>query len=103
MRRWAKSLLGEVTSELETWCRSQGRPDWYEIFKSHYFPAAGLATPCQDAIAEECRCTRNQVRYALERTGEQFAQLFRSAVAAQVGSEEDVETEIREIEQLLSL
>ena len=49
----------------------------------------------------DARATR--FRYALEQTGEQFAQLFRQAVAAQVGSEEEVETEIREIEQLLSV
>ena len=67
----------------KTWCRSQGRPDWYEIFKSHYFPAAGAATPCQDAIAEACRCSAaTRLPLASRADREQFAQLFRQAVAA---------------------
>jgi hypothetical protein len=101
MRQWAKSLVEEVCGELEIWCRSQGRPDWYLIFRAQHFPATETEKPNQNAIAAACRCSRDQVRYALERTDEQFARLFRAAVAAQVRGEEEVEAEIREIEQLL--
>jgi RNA polymerase sigma factor (sigma-70 family) len=102
MRRWAKSLVEEVTGELETWCRSQGRPDLYGIFKAQHFPTTETDKPTQQTIAAACRCSRDQVRYALKQTGVQFARLFRAAVTAQVDCEEDVDTEIREIEQLLS-
>jgi RNA polymerase sigma factor (sigma-70 family) len=101
MRHWAQALVEEVRGELEAWCRQRGRPDWCEIFTAHHFPAAGREGLSQQALAERFRSSRDQIRYALEQTNQEFARLFRAAVAGQVACDEEIDAEIRDIERLL--
>ncbi len=101
MKQWAEALVDDVRRALQSWCDKRGRPDWYAIFTAHHFPPSPHEHPTQEVLAQRFRCSRDQVRYAVEQTNEQFACLFRAAVAEQVGSEKDVEAEIHEIEKLL--
>ncbi|MEI8372861.1 MAG: hypothetical protein WCJ35_08510 [Planctomycetota bacterium] len=101
MRYWAQALVEEVRGELDAWCRQRGRPDWSAIFTAHHFPAAGCEGLTQHALAERFRSSRDQIRYALEQTNQEFARLFREAVASQVASDEEIDAEIRDIERLL--
>ncbi len=98
MRQWAQALVADVRNELEVWCRSHGRPDWYEIFCAHHFPPPGEGRMSQEDLAARLRCSRDQLRYALQQT----ASLFRAAIVSQVTSDDEVDAEIRDIEQLLS-
>jgi RNA polymerase sigma factor (sigma-70 family) len=102
MKQWARALIEDVRRELEMWCLQRGRPDWYAIFTAHHFPPPGSKGDSQHELAERFRCSRDQIRYAVEQTNEQFAQLLRETVADQVGSEAEIEGEIREIEQLVA-
>jgi sRNA-binding carbon storage regulator CsrA len=45
--------------------------------------------------------TRDQVRYGLEAVNRRFVELLRAEVAEQVGPDEDLDTEIRELHSLL--
>jgi len=101
MRQWARAVIANVRQSLELWCLGKGRPDWYAIFGAIHFPPPGERPPTQEALAERFRVTRDQVRYALEETNRQFIKLLRAEVADQVGSEGDVEAEIRELDALL--
>ena len=101
MRHWAQALVEEVRGELDAWCRQRGRPDWCEIFTAHHFPAAGCEGLTQQALAERFRSSRDQIRYALEQTNQEFARLFRAAVAGQVASDAEIDAEIRDIERLV--
>jgi RNA polymerase sigma factor (sigma-70 family) len=102
MRHWAQALVEEVRSELDAWCRQRGRPDWCAIFTAHHFPAAGCEALTQQALAERFRSSRDQIRYALEQTNQEFARLFRAAVAGQVASDAEIDAEIRDIERLVA-
>ena len=101
MKHWALALVEEVRGELEAWCRQRGRPDWCEIFTAHHFPAAGCAGLSQHTLAERFRSSRDQIRYALEQTNQEFARLFRAAVAGQVACDAEIDAEIRGIERLV--
>jgi DNA-directed RNA polymerase specialized sigma24 family protein len=101
MKQWARSLVEEVRGELEAWCRARGRPDWYAIFTAHHFPAPGSESLSQHELAGRFRSSRDQIRHAVEQTTAEFARLFRTAVAGQVGCEAEIEAEIREIERLV--
>ena len=65
------------------------------------FPRRGCEGLTQQALAERFRLLRDQIRYALEQTNQEFARLFRAAVAGQVASDEEIDAEIRDIERLV--
>ncbi|HEX3658581.1 MAG TPA: sigma factor [Pirellulales bacterium] len=102
MHEWARSVIASVQQCLETWCSNRGRPDWYQIFCQLYLPSPGSPHLSQQALAEQLRLTRDQVRYGLEEVNRQFVELLRAEVAGQVGSDENLDTEIRELERLLT-
>jgi hypothetical protein len=66
-----------------------------------YFPSPGGPRITQQALADQLRMTRDQVRYGLEEVNRQFVELLRAEVAEQIGPDEDLDTEIRELESLL--
>ncbi len=101
MQQWARSVIAHVQQGLEAWCANRGRPDWYRIFCQVYLPAPGSPRATQQELAEQLRVSRDQVRYGLEEANRQFVELLRAEVAEQIGSEEDLDTEIRELESLL--
>lgn len=102
MQQWARSVITHVRHCLETWCTDRGRPDWYRIFCQVYFPEPGRPRSSQRAIGDQLHMTREQVRYGLEEVNRQFVELLRAEVADQIGPDEDLDTEIRELESLLS-
>jgi hypothetical protein len=102
MQQWARSVIAHVQQCLETWCCNRGRPDWYRIFCQLYFPSPGSPRISQQAIADQLHLSRDQVRYGLEEVNRRFVELLRAEVAEQIGSEEDLDTEIRELESLLA-
>ena len=60
----------------------------------------GLASPLHDLhgdLAAELGVTRDQVRYAIDRTNQKFRELLRAEVAEQVGADSEIDDEIREI------
>jgi hypothetical protein len=101
MQQWARSVIAHVQQGLELWCASRGRPDWYRIFCQICFPPPGCPRTSQQTLAEELHLSRDQVRYGLEEVNRRFVELLRAEVAEQIGAEEDLDTEIRELESLL--
>jgi RNA polymerase sigma-70 factor (ECF subfamily) len=101
MQQWARALLDAVLHQLSYWCHAQGRPDWYEVFTAIHFPPPGRERLAQQAVADKLQITRDQVRYGLETANRQFSELLRAEVAEQVGSDADIEEEIRDIQRLL--
>ena len=101
MREWAHAVISNVARRLELWCQCRGRPDWYQMFRQVCLPPPGAARATQQSLAEQLQCTRDQVRYGLEEVNGQFIELLRAEVADQVGPEDDLDTEIRELDSLL--
>jgi RNA polymerase sigma-70 factor (ECF subfamily) len=103
MREWAKAVMASVHKSLELWCFARGRPDWYRVFRKTYFPAAESAPLSQQELAKQLQSTRAKLRYALDKVHRQFIELLRAEVAGQLGPDDDLDAEIREIESLLRL
>jgi len=80
----------------------RGRPDWYRMFCAVYFPSPGSPRITQQALADQLHVTRDQVRYGLEEVHRQFVQFLRAEMADQIGSHDDLDTEIRELQALLA-
>jgi len=102
MREWAKAVMATVHKSLELWCFARGRPDWYRVFRKTYFPVTESSPVSQQELAEQLQITRAKVRYALDQVHRQFIQLLRAEVAEQLGLDDDLDAEIRELESLLA-
>jgi len=103
MRQWAQAVIANVRRRLELWCYSKDRPDWCEIFSAIHFPPPGTTRITQQELADRFRLTRDQVRYAIEEVNRQFIALLRAEVGEQVHSEAETDSEIGELQHLLSL
>lgn len=101
MKQWAKAVVANSRNQLEAWCRAQGRSDWFEVFTAMHFFDADERRPTQQALADRLQISRDQVRYGIEETNRQFAEFLRAEVADQVESPGDVDTELRELEELI--
>jgi len=102
MREWAKAVMATVHKSLELWCFARGRPDWFRVFRTTYFPVAGSSRISQQELAERLQITRAKVRYALEEVHRQFIEFLRAEVAGQLGPDDDMDAEIRDLESLLA-
>lgn len=101
MKQWAKAVVANVQQSLKAWCEQKGHPDWYEIFSSVHFPPPEGPRITQEALARRLGLTRDQVRYGQNEADRRFGELLRAEVADQVGSEDEIDTEIRDLERLL--
>ncbi len=101
MQQWAGAVLAHVERDLEAWCVTRGRPDWYRMFCELYYPPPGNPRVTQQELADRLHLSRDQVRYGLEEVHKQFIELLRGEMADQVGPDGDLDGEIRELERLL--
>lgn len=101
MRQWATDLVRTVRQRLKDLCAKKDHRVWYELFKAAHADSPGRSGPSQQALAIRFRLTREQVRYALEQVRQGFLVLLRAEVADQVGSEAEIDEEIRELLKLL--
>jgi hypothetical protein len=102
MRQWARAVIGNVRRRLRIWCEDSGRPDWYRVFAAFNLHGDLGQRVTQEEVAKKLGLTRDQVRYALDRTEEQFVGLLRAEIADQVGSSAEIGEEIQELERLLA-
>jgi RNA polymerase sigma-70 factor (ECF subfamily) len=101
MRHWARAVIANVNRRLKVWCEANGRPDWYRVFAAFNLAAGNQDRATQQGLARKLNLTRDQIRYALEQTKQQFVELLRSELAEQNDSSADLDEEIRELERLL--
>ena len=101
MRRWAESLILAVGEQLRMRCIERGRTDWYVIFERFHFPPPGSKRPSQEELAASLGVSRDQIRYALDQTGDQFGHLLREMLADQVTTPAELNSELVELERLL--
>ncbi len=101
MRQWARAVIRNVRRRLKGWCEDNGRPDWYRVFAAFNLPDAGDSRVTQEAVSEQLKISRDQVRYALSQTNDKFAELLQGEIAEQVDSPEEVGLEIQELQELL--
>ena len=101
MRQWARAVIRNVRRRLKGWCEENGRPDWYRVFAAFNLPDATDSRVTQEAVSQQLKISRDQVRYALSQTNDKFAELLRAEIAEHVDSPEEVGREIQELQELL--
>lgn len=101
MRQWAVALVARVLQRLRIFYVEQGQPHWYDAFDAVHALTNDAQRIGQEALGEQLGLTRDQVRYALQMTQTRFAHFLREEVRDQVGSEAEVDNEVRELLSLL--
>jgi DNA-directed RNA polymerase specialized sigma24 family protein len=101
MREWARSLVDAVRERLRQWCFERGRPDWYAIFAAVHFRSANEGPVTQEGLSQQFSCSRDQIRYALSQAEEHFSLELRAAVADQVATPEQIDSELQELLALI--
>ena len=101
MRQWAAALVAHVLQRLRLFYEEQGQPRWYEVFSATHALADLSERVTQEALGSRFGLTRDQVRYALDMTQKRFVHFLREEVRDQVGSEAEVDNEVRELLALL--
>jgi RNA polymerase sigma-70 factor (ECF subfamily) len=101
MKQWAADLVATVRRRLQDLCATKGRATWYAVFDAAHAAMPDAEDATQEALAARFRLTRDQVRYALGQVRQWFVVLLRAEVRDQVGSEAEVDEEIRDLLALL--
>jgi DNA-directed RNA polymerase specialized sigma24 family protein len=99
-RQWKAELLAAVRRNLCEHYEGLTRPEKllrYEIFAAAHFVDRLDDQPAQDTLAARFSVTREQVRYALEEVGKRYQRFLRQELRAQVGSEEEIDEEIKRL------
>jgi DNA-directed RNA polymerase specialized sigma24 family protein len=99
-RRWAAGVLEKVRQQLRQLYAGEGRQAWYDLFMAYSAPEG--QRPSQEALAEEFGQSRDQVRHILDVVRKHWERLLRAEVREQVGSEAEIDDEIRDLQQLLN-
>ncbi|HJT76183.1 MAG TPA: hypothetical protein VJ739_03190 [Gemmataceae bacterium] len=97
-RQWKAETLAAVRRNLRAYYEGKERPEdrrRFAIFAAYHFVDRAEDQPTQDALAERFGVSREQVRYALEEVGKRYARFLRQEVRDQVGSEAEVDEELR--------
>ncbi|MFO0945879.1 MAG: hypothetical protein U1D30_08035 [Planctomycetota bacterium] len=102
MRRWAASVLRTVNDQLREQCEREGRAQWYAIFCERFDSESDKKSLSLEALAEKYSLSRDQVRYAIENVTNWFQKALRRELRDQVGSESEIDAEIRELMTLLA-
>lgn len=97
-RRWAVSLLGNALAALREEEERAGRGSAFGVL-SEYLVRGGASVPQVEAAAG-LGMSENALSVAVHRLRRRLQAVFRAQVAATVGSEEEVEEEIRHLRAL---
>ncbi|HKI35546.1 MAG TPA: hypothetical protein VKA46_27060, partial [Gemmataceae bacterium] len=98
-RQWAAGVWETVRRQLRERYAQEGRLAWYDLFIAYSAPEG--KRPSQEALAERFGLSRDQVRDILDKVRKRWERLLRAEVREQVGSEADVDDEMRELLRLL--
>jgi len=104
-RTWASSLISEVLDEVEAACRQAGQATHWEVFRSTVVAPAllGAKAPALSDLCEELKiATKSKASNMNVTVKRRFRSILRTKVRALVGSDEELEAEIRELMEILS-
>jgi RNA polymerase sigma factor (sigma-70 family) len=100
-KRWAAELLQRVLDRLADFYHTQGRANWFALFTATHFPASADERTTQEALARRFSLSRDQFRYALEKTEQRYRHFLHEEVRQEVGADADIADEVRELLALL--
>ncbi|GAT33543.1 RNA polymerase sigma-70 factor, ECF subfamily [Terrimicrobium sacchariphilum] len=99
-RNWALALLENVLCRLEDDLSREGKTAWADILRP--LLTSGRGEIDYAATASQLGISEGAARVAVHRLRQRYRQLIRSEVAETVGSEDEVDEELRHLFQVLS-
>jgi RNA polymerase sigma-70 factor (ECF subfamily) len=100
---WARQVLRETIARMQAQCESEGRPDIWGVFESRILKPAleGTDPPSYEQIVRSYGYRAPTQMWNSVRTGKQiFARLLRGVIAEYSDSDDEVETELRELREI---
>ncbi|OWK40827.1 RNA polymerase sigma factor [Fimbriiglobus ruber] len=97
-RQWRAETLATVRRNLQTHYESATDPDArqrFAIFAAYHLADAGKGQPTRPELAERFGVSLEVVAYALREVKARYERLLRQEVRDQVGSEEEIEADLR--------
>jgi RNA polymerase sigma factor (sigma-70 family) len=101
MRKWAQELLARVQRQVKELYDKRGQPEVYELFAASQEHSPGCPKPTQEELGARFGLSRDEVKHRLEQVKQSFRVRLRAELRDQVGSDADIDAEIRELEMLL--
>ncbi len=99
-RRWALTLLGEATAQLEREYTDSGKEN--ELLQLKPYLTAERGSIPYETVASALQTSEGAARVALHRLRKRFRDVFRDVVAGTVSAPEDLDQEVRYVLAVLS-
>jgi RNA polymerase sigma-70 factor (ECF subfamily) len=99
-RQWALTVLKQAMNALATECEATGRTDLFDEVRQLLSGERDGATYA--AIGTRLSMTEGAVRVAVHRLRQRYGELLRAEIARTVGSENEIEEELRYLLRVLS-
>jgi hypothetical protein len=99
-RQWKEDLFATVRHNLQTYYDGSGDAEkraWFPIFAAYDLPERPEDQPSQEELAERFHVSRDAIREALKETKRRYERFIRQEIRDQIGSDEDVEDELRKL------
>jgi RNA polymerase sigma-70 factor (ECF subfamily) len=99
-RRWARSLLDQVMTQLASECRGTGRFRLFEHLQAHFWGEADSIPYGQ--LSKELGMTHVHLRVAVHRMRQRYREILREEIAQTVSSPGEIDSELRYLLQVVS-
>lgn len=96
-RRWAREMFDDTVTAFRRYCGDKGKQHYFRVFERHILSGGKAETPSYEETAAELGISVKDVSNYLERAKKKFQSLLREQVRATVGSDEDVDDELRDM------
>jgi RNA polymerase sigma-70 factor (ECF subfamily) len=99
-RQWKQETLATVRRNLRAYYEGADDPKLrrrFEIFAAYYLAERVSEQPTRDVLAARYGMTLDAVRHALDEVNKRYERLLRQEIRDQVGSEDEVEAELRSL------
>ena len=90
-----------MLDRLEQFYRDQGRAAWFALFTDSHFPTNPGEPPTQETLARRFSLSRDQHRYALEKTEQRYRHYLHEEVRQEAGSDADIDSEVLDLLAML--
>jgi RNA polymerase sigma-70 factor (ECF subfamily) len=100
-QKWAVELIRDVRERLRRLCEERGQAEWYAVFAAMHVDVGVDGPPRQEELAQRLGMSRDQVRYRLKQVTAWFGALLRARLRHEVGSDVEIDVEVRELQAAL--
>jgi DNA-directed RNA polymerase specialized sigma24 family protein len=96
LRAWARSLVAMAVTRLETLCEKRGQRQHFALFVHRYVQDPDHPPPWRE-VGKAFDLDEKTARSRAETAARHFRALLRNLIASDVGSEEDIDSEIQSV------